>query len=158
MSEVYKLTKEIVAQYRAELDSLLSTGRKEIAERINEARQMGDLSENAEYDAAKTDQGKMEARIIQLEHILANCTIIDEAALTTDVVKVGLSVKIHDKAYNEDVVYTIVNAPQVDPFENKISDESPLGVALVGHSVGETVTVESRAGVDEITILEIFKQ
>ncbi len=157
MAAVYKLTKDEYAGYKKELDTLLDTGRKDMAARIDEARSLGDLSENAEYDAAKNDQGKMEARIQELKTILDNSEIIDEDALSTDVISVGLSVKVYDKEFNEEVVYTIVNAPQADPFENRISDESPVGVALLGHAVGDSVSVETLAGTMELKILEIFK-
>lgn len=157
MADVYKLTQSEYDEYKSQLEYLLDTGRKDIAARIEEARSLGDLSENAEYDAAKNDQGKMESRIQELKAILDNSEIIDENAISTDVVSVGLCVKVFDKTFDEEIVYTIVNAPQADPFENKISDESPVGVALLGRSVGDTVTVDTPAGAIVITILEIFK-
>ena len=151
------LTSEGLKKLEDELDELIVVKRKEVAQKIKEAREQGDLSENAEYDAAKNDQGKMEARIQELKTILDNSEIIDEDALSTDVISVGLSVKVYDKEFNEEVVYTIVNAPQADPFENRISDESPVGVALLGHAVGDTVSIETLAGTMELKILEIFK-
>ncbi|MBQ3518681.1 MAG: transcription elongation factor GreA [Clostridia bacterium] len=157
MADVYKLTAEEFARYKAELDTLRDTGRKEIARRLDEARSLGDLSENAEYDAAKDDQGRMEARIAELKTIIENSEIIDANSLSTATVAVGLSVKVFDKTFNEEVVYSIVNAPQADPFENKISDASPVGAALLGHCVGDVVHVETPAGMLEFKILDIFK-
>ncbi len=157
MAEIYKLTAEEYARYKEELDTLRDSGRKEIAVRLDEARSLGDLSENAEYDAAKDDQGRMEARIVELKTILENSEIIDASALSTATVAVGLSVKVFDKTFNEEVVYSIVNPPQADPFDNKISDTSPVGAALLGHCVGDVVNVETPAGVIAFEILDIFK-
>ncbi|MBE6812460.1 MAG: transcription elongation factor GreA [Ruminococcaceae bacterium] len=157
MADVYKLTAEEFARYKNELDTLRDSGRKEIAVRLDEARSLGDLSENAEYDAAKDDQGRMEARIAELKTIIENSEIIDASALSTATVAVGLSVKVFDKTFNEEVVYSIVNPPQADPFDNKISDASPVGSALLGHSVGDVVNVETPAGMLEFKILDIFK-
>lgn len=157
MADVYKLTAEEYARYKNELDTLRDSGRKEIAVRLDEARSLGDLSENAEYDAAKDDQGRMEARIVELKTILENSEIIDSNALSTATVAVGLSVKVFDKTFDEEVVYSIVNPPQADPFDNKISDASPVGAALIGHSVGDVVNVETPAGMLEFKILDIFK-
>ncbi len=157
MADVYKLTAEEFARYKNELDTLRDAGRKEIAVRLDEARSLGDLSENAEYDAAKDDQGRMEARIAELKNIIENSEIIDANALSTATVAVGLFVKVFDKTFDEEVVYSIVNPPQADPFDNKISDASPVGAALLGHSVGDIVNVETPAGMLEFKILDIFK-
>lgn len=157
MADVYELPAAVVEQLKQELKELRTTGRNDIAEKIKEAKSFGDLSENAEYDEAKSDQAKLEARIQEIEYTLSNCVILDESALTTERVHTGLSVKVHDKMFNEEVVYHIVNAPQASPLENKISDESPVGKALMNKCVGDTVSVEIPAGVNEFTILEIFK-
>ena len=157
MADVYKLTAEEFARYKNELDTLRDSGRKEIAVRLDEARSLGDLSENAEYDAAKDDQGRMEARIAELKTIIENSEIIDADNLSTATVAVGLFVKVFDKTFNEEVVYSIVNPPQADPFDNKISDASPVGAALLGHSVGDVVTVETPGGAIQFEILDIFK-
>ena len=157
MADVYKLTAEEFARYKEELDTLRDSGRKEIAVRLDEARSLGDLSENAEYDAAKDDQGRMEARIAELKTIIENSEIIDASALSTATVAVGLFVKVFDKTFDEEVVYSIVNPPQADPFENKISDTSPVGAALIGHAVGDVVNVETPAGLLEFKILDIFR-
>lgn len=157
MADEYELPLKVVEQLKAELKELRTTGRNDIAEKIKEAKSFGDLSENSEYDEAKSDQAKLEARIQEIEYTLNHCTILDESSLTTETVHIGLSVKVHDKMFNEEVVYHIVGTPQASPLENKISDESPVGKALVGHKVGDDVTVEIPAGVNEFTILEIFK-
>ena len=155
MADVYELPLEAVETLKKELKDLQTTGRNDIAEKIKEAKSFGDLSENAEYDEAKSDQAKLEARIQEVEYILSHCTILDESALTTDVVRTGLSVKVHDKDFDEIVVYQIVNAPQASPLENRISDESPVGKALIGHKAGDTVCVELPDGTSEFVVLEI---
>ncbi|MBR6780858.1 MAG: transcription elongation factor GreA [Clostridia bacterium] len=157
MTEVYELPLAEVEKLKKELLELQTTGRNDIAAKIKEAKSFGDLSENAEYDEAKSDQAKLEARIQEIEYILAHCTILDESALTTERVRTGLAVRVHDHFFDEDVVYYIVNAPQASPLENKISDESPVGKALIGHAVGDVVTVETPDGNNDFTILEISK-
>lgn len=158
MDKEYKLSRESFEATKEELAYLRSTGRDEIAHRIAEARSQGDLSENAEYDAAMNDQAQMEAKIRELEYIVDHAVIIDETNLTLDSVRVGLSVKVKDYTFDEECVYHIVGTPDVKPFENKISDESPVGKALCGHKVGDKVVAEAPSGNVEMEILEIFKQ
>ena len=151
------LTYECLKNMEAELENLKTVRRKDVAEKIKEARGQGDLSENAEYDAAMNDQAQMESHIRELEYTIEHAIIIDDSALTLDTVRVGLSVRVEDKTYGGEEIFHIVGIPDVKPFENKFSDDSPIGRALVGHSVGDTVIAETPDGNDELTILEIFK-
>ena len=149
--EGYNLLKE-------ELDKLKTTGREEIAARIKEARSFGDLSENAEYDEAMNAQAIMEARIAKLEAELEDVKIIDESDITTDIVKTGLKVKLYDVDFEEEDEYKILGKSQSDPDNGVISDQSPLGKALLGRGIGETVHVELPNGsVIEYKILSISK-
>ena len=157
MADEYVLPLNVIEQLKEELRELRTTGRNDIAEKIKEAKSFGDLSENSEYDEAKSDQAKLEARILEIESTLNHATVLDESALSTEKVYTGLSVRIYDETYDEEVVYTLVGAPQADPMHNKVSDESPVGKELLGHKVGDVVTVETPMGNDVIKILEIFK-
>ncbi len=157
MAEEYVLPLKVIEQYKEELKELRTTGRNDIAEKIKEAKSFGDLSENSEYDEAKSDQAKLEARILELEYIVSHATILDESTISTETVHTGLSVKVFDRTYGEEDVYHVVGSPQADPLANKISDESPVGKALLGHKVGDVVLIEIPDGNDEIEILEIFK-
>lgn len=139
-----------------ELDYLKIVRRKELAEEIKEARSHGDLSENAEYDEAKNAQGLVENRINELEQMLKNVKVIDESALSSDVVSVGTRVNIQATGDDDVDVYTIVGSTESDPRAGKISDESPVGAALVGKKVGDVVEVTLPSGaVIEYTVLEI---
>ena len=157
MANEYALTQEVYDQLKEELKELLATGRADIAEKLKEAKSFGDLSENSEYDEAKSDQAKMEARIAELQNIINNATILDSSQLSTETVHTGLVVKIYDRTYNDTAEYHIVGAPQADPMQNMISDESPVGKALLGHKVGDTVHVEIPDGFDELEILNIYR-
>ena len=157
MADEYVLPLNVIEQLKEELRELRTTGRNDIAEKIKEAKSFGDLSENSEYDEAKSDQAKLEARILEIEYTLNHATVLDESTLSTEKVYTGLSVRIYDKTYDEEVVYHIVGTPQADPMNNKVSDESPVGKELLGHKVGDVITVETPMGNDVIEILEIFK-
>ena len=157
MADEYVLPQKRIEALRTELEHLQSTGRREMAEKIKEAKSFGDLSENSEYDEAKSDQAKLEARISEIEYILSHAIVLDESALSTEVVRTGLAVKVYDRTFNETVTYHIVGAPDAKPMENKISDESPVGRELLGHAVGDVVRVEIPIGFDEIEIQAIFK-
>lgn len=157
MAEEYVLPLKVIEKLKEELKELRTTGRADIAEKIKEAKSFGDLSENSEYDEAKSDQAKLEARILEIEYTLNHATVLDESSLSTETVHTGLFVKIYDKTYDEEVTYQLVGAPQADPINNKVSDESPVGRELLGHKVGDVVTVETPAGNDILEILEIFK-
>lgn len=140
-----------------ELDDLRINRRKEIAEKIKEAREQGDLSENAEYDAAKDEQRDIEAQIKQLEEILKNSTLIDVENITADAVALGLIVKVLDIEYEEELEYEIVGSSNVNSLRGRISNESPMGAALMGKRVGEEAVVEAPAGEFHYRILEIRK-
>ncbi len=139
-----------------ELQDLKVVRRKEIAEKIKEAREQGDLSENAEYDAAKDEQRDIEARIEEIEAILKNVEVVVEEEVDLDKISVGCVVKVHDVEFDEDVTYSIVGSTEANSLEGKISNESPVGKALVGSKVGDTVSVETPSGaVMEYKILDI---
>ncbi|WP_058486494.1 transcription elongation factor GreA [Defluviitalea phaphyphila] len=151
------LTYEGLKKLEDELQQLKTVRRKEVAEKIKEARAQGDLSENAEYDAAKEEQGEIETRIVELEKILRNAQVIDEDEVGVDVINLGCRVKILDIELNEELDYAIVGSTEADPTEGKISNESPVGAALLGHKVGDTVEVEVPDGKLEFKILEIYR-
>lgn len=141
-----------------ELQDLKVNKRREIAAKIKEAREQGDLSENAEYDAAKDEQRDIENRIEQLEAILKNVEVVDEDEVDTEVVGIGCTVTVFDYEFDEEIVYDIVGSTQADIMNNRISDESPVGVALKGARVGEEVTVEAPDGEFKYRILDIKRQ
>lgn len=141
-----------------ELHDLKVVKRKEVAGKIKEAREQGDLSENAEYDAAKDEQRDIENRIEQLEAILKNVEVVDEDEVDTDTVGIGCTVKVFDYEFDEEIVYDIVGSTQADIMKNKISDESPVGMALKGAKVGSEVTVEAPDGEFKYRVLEIKRQ
>ena len=141
-----------------ELQDLKVNKRREIAAKIKEAREQGDLSENAEYDAAKDEQRDIEARIEQLEAMLKNIEVVDEDEVDTGVVGIGCKVIVYDYEYDEEVEYDIVGSSQADIMNNKISDESPVGMALKGAKVGEEVMVEAPDGEFKYRVLDIKRQ
>ncbi len=151
------LTDEGLKNYQDELEYLKTVKRKEIAEKIKVALSFGDLSENSEYDEAKNDQAVLEARIAQIEAILKNAKIIDESELSNEHVHVGSRVKVHDFDFDEDVVYQIVGSNEADPFNGKLSDESPVGMELLDHMVGDIIEVETPDGMVKFEVLEISK-
>ena len=151
------LTYEGLKERERELEYLKTEKRKEISEKIKVALGFGDLSENAEYDEAKNEHAEVELKIVKLEKMLKNAKIIDEEEISTDIVSVGIKVKILDIEMEEEEVYTLVGSEEADPMENKISDESPVGKAILGAKVNDVVTVSSPNGEYEIKILEISK-
>lgn len=151
------LTDTGLKKLEEELEELKTVKRQEIAEKIKVARSFGDLSENSEYDEAKNEQAVVEARIATIEATLKNVKIIDESEITTEVVSMGTKVRVLDVDMEEEVEYSIVGSSESDPANGKISDESPVGKALVGHGVGETVVAETPAGELSFTILAISK-
>ena len=152
------LTPEGYKKLEVELETLKVEGRKEIAEKIKEARSYGDLSENAEYDAAKDAQAAMEQRITQIENMLKNAQIISESDVSTDTITIGSKVKIYDIEFEEEAEYTIVGSTEANPDDGKISDESPIGTALLGRKVDEIVDVTLQGGeVIQFKILAISK-
>ena len=149
------LTREGLRKYEYELHELKVVRRKEVAQKIKEAREQGDLSENAEYDAAKDEQRDIEARIEELEKILKNVEVVDDEDVTADRVMIGSSIRIFDIEYNEELSYKIVGSTEANSIKGKISNESPVGKALIGAHVGDTVTVHSTAGESQYKVLEI---
>ena len=151
------LTPEGYKNLEEELRNLKVEGRKEIAEKIKEARSYGDLSENAEYDAAKDAQAAMEQRITTIENMLKNAQIISESEVSTDTITIGSKVKLYDVEFEEEMEYTIVGSTEANPDEGRISDESPIGKALIGRTKGETVDIETPGGIVQYKILDISK-
>ena len=140
-----------------ELFDLKVYKRKEVAQKIKEAREQGDLSENAEYDAAKDEQRDIEARIEELEKLLKNVEVVGQDEVDADTVGIGSRVKLYDVEMDEEVEYTIVGSTEADALNGKISNESPVGAELIGSKVGETIVVETISGDLEFKILEIAR-
>ena len=140
-----------------ELHDLKVNRRKEVAGKIKEAREQGDLSENAEYDAAKDEQRDIEARIEEIEKILKNAEVVVEDEVDLDKISVGCSVKIYDEEYEEEMEYKIVGSSEANSLKGKISNESPVGRALLGHSVGDEIIVETQAGEMKYKVLGIHR-
>ena len=151
----FVMTYEGVKKLENELEYLKTVKRKEITEKIKVALGYGDLSENSEYDEAKNDQAFNEGRIIQLENMLKNAVVVDESEIPTDKVSVGSIVKVMDYEFDEEVEYAIVGSAEADPMNFKISNESPVGSALLGKKVGDVVEVTVPSGVSKFEILEI---
>jgi len=149
------LTYEGLKKYEEELHNLKVVRRQEVAQKIKEAREQGDLSENAEYDAAKDEQRDIEARIEELEKILKNAEVVVEEEVDLDKINIGCNVKVLDITEDEEIEYHIVGSQEANSLENKISNESPVGKALIGHRVGETVEIETLAGAFSYKILGI---
>lgn len=149
------LTYAGLKKYEDELHSLKVERRQEIAQKIKEAMEQGDLSENAEYDAAKDEQRDIEARIEELEKILKNVEVVTGEDVALDRISVGCRVKIHDIEFDEDLDYSIVGSTEANSLENKISNESPVGKALMGAKVGDVVKVDTMAGSLSYKILSI---
>lgn len=151
--EIY-LTAEGAARLQAELDELRGPKRDEMARRLRSAIQMGDLSENADYHKAKEDQGFMEGRIQEIEHILKYARIIETINIQTDTVQVGSTVTVQEADYPAETFY-LVGASEADPRNGKISNESPIGQALIGHHAGDEVTATTPGGEIKLKILKI---
>ena len=157
MSEEILLTQEGYDKIVAELEDLVAVRRKEISERLKEAISYGDLSENAEYDAAKNEQAELEERILKLENMIRKATIINEEEMSSDRVRVGLTVKVLDVEENEEMEFTIVGSTEADPFEGKISNESEVGKNLLGKQKGDTVQIVVPDGLLTYKVLDITK-
>ena len=140
-----------------ELDYLKGTKRQQVKEDIATARAFGDLSENAEYDEARKEQAKVESRIAELEELILGAVIVDETKIDTSIINMGSTVKVYDKEFDETVEYSIVGSNEVDPFQNKISDMSPIGKALIGKKAGDSVTVELPGGSMQLQIIEVSR-
>ncbi len=157
MSKPITLTAEGLKKLESEYETLTTVTRKEVAEKIKVARSFGDLSENSEYDEAKNEQARVEARIVELEGMLKNYTLIDESSIDKNKVGLGSKVKVLDKEFNEELVYTIVGKAEADPMNGTISNDSPVGKALIGKKVGQIATADTPAGELKFKILEISK-
>ena len=157
MADEYRMTSAELEALKDRLKHLRSEGIREVTERIGEARAYGDLSENSEYDEAKSDQARLQAEIQQLEYQISHAVVMDSSTLNVERVTTGLWVSVYDRSFNETMDYHIVSAAQADPLSGKISDESPVGRALLDHEVGDVVTVEIPNGNTEIEIRKIYK-
>ncbi len=149
------LTYAGLKQYEDELQNLKVVKRKEVAQKNKEAREQGDLSENAEYDAAKDEQRDIELRIEELEKLLKNAEVVVEDEIDVDKINIGCKVKLLDVEYDEEMEFFIVGSTEANSLQNKISNEAPVGHALMGKSVGDVVDVETQAGVIQYKVLEI---
>ena len=149
------LTYAGLKQYEDELQTLKVVKRKEVAQKIKEAREQGDLSENAEYDAAKDEQRDIELRIEELEKLLKNAEVVVEDEIDTDKINIGCKVKLLDVEFDEEMEYFIVGSTEANSLQNKISNESPVGHALIGRKVGDVVDVETQAGRLQYKVLDI---
>ena len=157
MSEEILLTQEGYDKIVAEHEELVSVRRKEISERLKEAISYGDISENAEYDAAKNEQAELEERILKLENMIRKATIINEEEMSSDRVRVGLTVKVLDVEENEEMEFTIVGSTEADPFEGRISNESEVGKNLLGKQKGDTVQIVVPDGLLTYKVVDITK-
>ena len=149
------LTYAGLKQYEDELQNLKVFKRKEVAQKIKEAREQGDLSENAEYDAAKDEQREIELRIEELEKLLKNAEVVVEKEIDLDKINVGCKVKVYDVDEDEEMEFYIVGSTEANSLQNKISNESPVGKALMGKKTGDVVDVETQMGVIQYKVLEI---
>ena len=149
------LTYEGLQKLEAELQDLKVVRRKEVAQKIKEAREQGDLSENAEYDAAKDEQRDIEARIEDIEKILKNAEVVVEEEVDLEKISIGCKVRILDEEFDEELEYKIVGSTEANSLKGKISNESPVGKALIGRKVGDEVTVETQVGELKYKVLEI---
>lgn len=156
-SKKHILTYAGLKQYEDELQNLKVVRRKEVSEKIKEAREQGDLSENAEYDAAKDEQRDIELRIEELEKLLKNAEVVVDDDVDTDKISIGCKVKVYDVEYDEEMEFSIVGSTEASSLNNKISNESPVGKALLGHGIGDVVDVETQAGVIQYKVLDIIK-
>ncbi len=157
MAKEFKISTLRLKELEQELNYLKTTREKEVAEQIKEARSFGDLSENSEYDEAKNEQAKIEARIVEIEAMLKNVEIIEDVKGNAKTVMVGVKVRVLDEEYGDECEYRVVGSTEADPRNGKISDESPVGKALVGKKVGDEVIVEAPGGEFKLKVLGISK-
>ena len=157
MSKQIMVTESGLKKIKDELDYLKNVKRKEAAENVGIARSFGDLSENSEYDEAKNEQAKIESQISELEETLAHVKVINEHEIQTDSVSIGVSVVVYDIEYDEEIEYQLVSSREVNPLENKISDQSPIGKAIIGAKVGDIVSVAVPDGDIKVKIMQIKK-
>ena len=157
MAKQIVMTESGLEKLKEELDFLKSVKRKEAAENVGIARSFGDLSENSEYDEAKNEQAKVEAQIAELEETIKHVTVISDSEIQTDSVRPGVTVGVLEMEFDEEDEFMIVNSHEVDPVARKISDQSPIGKALIGAKVGDVVTVEVPDGTAQFKILKITR-
>ncbi len=157
MAKTIKITDDGLKKLQDELEHLKTFGRADIAEKIKVARGYGDLSENSEYDEAKNEQAKIEARIVELEAMLKNVEIIEDIKGKAKTVVIGVRVKVLDVEFGDELEYRVVGSTEADPREGKISDESPVGKALLGKKLNDEVIVEAPGGEFKLKIIEISK-
>ena len=155
MAKEYKLSPERLKELQDELTYLKTVREKEVAELIKEARSFGDLSENSEYDEAKNEQGKLYSRIAQVEEILSNYVVIEEEMSDGEYIRLGSTVTVLDKEWNEEETYKIVGSQEADPNSGAISEDSPFGRAMLGKNAGDDVTVDAPGGPVEYKILKV---
>lgn len=155
IEKVYPMTKEGKLKLEQELENLKTVKRKEVVERIKIARSFGDLSENSEYDSAKEEQAFVEGRITTLENMIRNAKIIEESELDSDTVSLGKTVTFVELPDGDEETYSIVGSAEADPFEGKISNDSPIAKSLIGKSVGDEVTVQTPGGEMNVRIVTI---
>ena len=155
MAKEYKLSPERLKELQDEMNYLKTVREKEVAELIKEARSFGDLSENSEYDEAKNEQGKLYSRMAELDEILSNYVVIEEEETGGDYVRLGSTVTVLDKEFDEEQTYKIVGSQEADPMNGAISEDSPFGKALLGKNPGEEVTVDAPAGPVEYKVLKV---
>lgn len=155
MAKEYKLSAQRLKELQDELSYLKTVREKEVAELIKEARSFGDLSENSEYDEAKNEQGKLYSRMAQVEEILSNYVIIEAEEEAGEYVRLGATVTVLDKEFDEEQSYKIVGSQEADPINGAISEDSPFGKALLGKNAGDDVTVDAPAGPVEYKIIKV---
>ena len=155
MAKEFKLSPQRLKELQEEIVYLKTVREKEVAELIKEARSFGDLSENSEYDEAKTEQGKLYSRIAEVENILSNYVVIEEDENAGNDIRLGSTVTVLDKEFNEELTYKIVGSQEADPMHGVISEESPFGKALLGAKEGDTVSVEAPRGTITYTVQKI---
>ena len=154
---LFKLTAEGKRKLEEEYEYLCTEKRQEVSEKIKVALGFGDLSENSEYDEAKNEQAQVESRIMELEGMLRNCELIDETAMSNGVVRIGSKIKVLDEEFNEELEYQIVGSTEANPLMGCISDESPVGKALLGCGVGDEVEIETPGGTVKMRVLDIMR-
>ena len=158
MAEPIIVTEEGLKKLQEELEYLKTTKRKEVVEAIRVALSFGDLSENSEYDEAKTEQGKTESRINELEEMLKHVKVVSGKEVKSDTVSVGNLVKVYDLDFDEELEYSVVGSTEANPALGRISDQSPIGKAIIGAKVGDTVTFATPGGEASLKILKISRQ
>lgn len=158
MAEQISITEEGLKNLQNELEYLKTTKRNEVRESVKVARSFGDLSENSEYDAARNEQAQVEAKISELEDKLKRVKVFSDSEITTDRVNVGTRIKVLNESDNKETEYILVGSTEANPFEHKISDTSPIGKAIIGSKVGDTVTLKLAGGEKKLIIKEISKQ